>query len=156
MRHRIYAHVVWTTRGRARFIDLRVARFLDRFLRDVARQERTLVLEAGMVQNHVHLLIRQHPTTSIPRLLQRLKGGSAVVADKERHAAIPLRWAKGYTIESVGKNTLADARAYVRDQPRRHPDLAIPGWVPANPVTGTREEEWIGENRTWIRGRHDP
>ena len=130
MRHRIYAHLVWTTRDRACLIDLRVARFLDRFLRDVARQERALVLEAGIVQNHLHLLIRQHPTTDVPRLPQRLKGGSAIIADKERHATVPLRWARGYTIESVSRHTLADARSYVRDQPLRHPEWAIPGWLP--------------------------
>ncbi|HEU5466958.1 MAG TPA: IS200/IS605 family transposase [Gemmatimonadales bacterium] len=150
MRHRIYAHLVWTTRDRKCLIDLRVAKFLDRFLRDVARQERALVLEAGIVQNHVHLLIRQHPTTNIPQLLQRLKGGSAIVADQERHATVALRWARGYTIDSISRHNLADARAYVRDQPGRHPALVIPGWRPADPVSSAREEEWIGENRTWI------
>jgi len=150
MRHRIYAHVVWTTRNRAPLIDLRIARFLDRFLRDVARQERALVLEAGIVQNHLHLLIRQHPTTNLPHLLQRLKGGSAIVADKERHASVPLRWARGYAIDSVSRHNLANARSYVRDQPGRHPELAIVGWAPLEPVSSAREDEWIGENRTWI------
>ena len=93
------------------------------------------------------------PTTDVPHLLQRLKGGSAIVADKERHAAVPLRWARGYTIESVSRSALADARSYVRGQPTRHPDLAIPGWTPVEPVSGSREEEWIGENRKWIGPR---
>ena len=127
VRHRIYAHLVWTTRGRARLIDLRAATFLDRFLRDVARQERALVLEVGFVQTHVHLLIRQHPLTIVPRLLQRLKGGSAIIGEKEHRTSVPLRWARGYTIESVSRHSLDKARAYVRDQTRRHPLEVITG-----------------------------
>ena len=38
VRHRLYVHVVWTTRGRAPLLDAKVARFLWRFLRDVVRQ----------------------------------------------------------------------------------------------------------------------
>ena len=40
----------------------------------------------GVVRSHLHLLIRLHPTTSIPRLLQRMKGGSSAIAMKEGHA----------------------------------------------------------------------
>src|SRR4029077_9888880 len=101
MRHPLDAHIVWTTRSRAPLIDLRVARFLDRFLRAVAREERAIVLELGMVRNHLHLLIRFHPLSSLPRLLQRLKGASSNVASRERHASIPLYWARGYSIETV-------------------------------------------------------
>jgi REP element-mobilizing transposase RayT len=66
MRHRLYAHVVWTTRDRAPLLDARMARFLWRFLRDVARQERAVVLGLGLVRTHVHLLLRLHPTTRCP------------------------------------------------------------------------------------------
>ena len=70
-------HVVWATRNRAPLLDAGLARFLDRFLRVIAREERALVLEIGMVRTHVHVLLRTHPMTMIPRLLQRLKGASS-------------------------------------------------------------------------------
>lgn len=41
MFHRLYVHACWTTRGRTPLIDLKVAEFLDRFIRCVARKERT-------------------------------------------------------------------------------------------------------------------
>ncbi len=34
VRHRLYVHLVWTTRGRERLIDPDLARFLCRFLRE--------------------------------------------------------------------------------------------------------------------------
>jgi REP element-mobilizing transposase RayT len=131
MRHRLYAHVVWTTRERTPALNERIARFLWRFLRDVARQERSVVLEMGIVRTHVHLVIRTHPTTSLPRLIQRLKGGSAVIATREQHAhPEPLRWSKGYGIASVSPTAVTRVRQYVRTQHLHHPEQAIPGWPP--------------------------
>src|SRR6476620_5467331 len=102
MRDRIYLHFTWVTRGRAPLIDRGIAHFLDRFLRAVARQERCPILEMNLVSTHVHLLVQMHPTASIPRLLQRMKGGSAVIATQEGHAILdPLRWDPGYNVESV-------------------------------------------------------
>ena len=103
MRHRLYVHLVWTTRGRERLIDPELARFLCRFLRAIARKERAYVLEIGMVQTHVHLLARLHPTVPVSSLVKRLKGASSAVATKEGIGGQGrLSWAKGYSVESVG------------------------------------------------------
>jgi putative transposase len=132
MFHQLYYHIVWTTRDRRRTITREVASFLDRLLRSIARQERAYVLELGMVSTHVHLLVRAHPMTTIPRLLQRLKGASSALAGKE--LGLPpdsqLRWAQGYTIQSVSLNMLEGVRSYVRNQGARHPGERIVGWEP--------------------------
>src|SRR5438034_600022 len=93
------------------------------FLRAVAAQEGARILEIGMVRTHVHLLVRIHPTTVLSRLLQRLKGGSAAIAGKERHTPPDnrLRWANGYSIRSVSPRSLDAVRNYLRAQPEHHP-----------------------------------
>lgn len=133
MFHRLYVHVCWTTRERLPLIDSRLAEFLERFLPAIAHQERASVLGLGIVSTHVHLLVRVHPTTSIPRFLARLKGGSASLAAAEGHAHVnrPLRWARGYSVSSVSERALPIVYEYVEEQPRHHPDEAIEGWVPA-------------------------
>jgi REP-associated tyrosine transposase len=129
MRDRLYVHIVWTTRDRAPTIELASARFLARYLVAVARQERAGVHAMGIVRTHVHLLLQLHPTTSISRLMQRLKGGSSVLANREGHVGPrALRWAKGYDIESVSPRALAGVRDYVQRQAQRHPREAIQGW----------------------------
>src|SRR2546428_11333208 len=116
---RIYCHIVWTTRSRKALIDAALARFLCGFLRGVASQEAARLLEIGMVRTHVHLLVRISPTTNVSRLLQRLKGGSAAIAGKERRApeGKPLKWAKGYSIHSVSFRDVAAVRTCLRTQP---------------------------------------
>jgi REP element-mobilizing transposase RayT len=129
MFHKLFVHITWTTRDRAPLIDLTLARFLTRFLRQVGAQERARVLEIGMVADHVHILVRLHPTTAIPRLMQRMKGGSAVLGTTPTPGHSGLRWAKGYSLHSVNPKQLGSVRDYLRAQPSRHPHLAIPGWT---------------------------
>jgi REP element-mobilizing transposase RayT len=148
MRDRLYVHIVWTTRSREPTIDAAVARFLSRFLPAVARQERAGLHAMGMVRTHVHLLLQLHPTTNISRLLQRLKGGSSVLANREGHAAArPLRWARGYNIESVSPRALGAAREYVLRQPAHHPREAIPGWNGTVEISNEESGEIGGDSR---------
>ena len=129
MRHRLYIHLVWTTRGRERLIDRDLARFLCRFLRAMARKERAYILEIGLVQTHVHVLARVHPTNSISSLVKRLKGASSAVAAEEGLGkTAKLYWAKGYSVQSVGSRSLDTVRAYLRSQPTHHGSEAIVGW----------------------------
>ena len=85
-----------------------------------------MVLAIGIVADHLHLLLRLHPTTQLPRLLQRMKGGTAHAVNAHlRPGQSALRWAKGYSVTSVSPRGYLGAAAYVRDQARHHPDLAI-------------------------------
>jgi len=126
MRHCILLHVTWTTRDRLPTIKLASAEFLAELLPRIAHQERGEILGMGIVETHIHIAIRIHPATSLPRLLQRLKGASASL--HRRQFDRPLRWAKGYNVDSVGSRALPILLDYVTTQHLHHPDQAIAGW----------------------------
>jgi REP element-mobilizing transposase RayT len=138
MRDRLYVHIVWTTRARRALIDASSAAYLAEHLPIIARQERSRVIELGIVTTHLHLVVRLHPTTSIPRLLQRMKGGTAFGVNGRTPVGGSLRWAKGYSIASVSEQALDRVRGYVRDQDRRHPGESISGWHAAG-ATGAEQ-----------------
>ena len=150
MRHRLYYHIIWRTRGRLPLLNAEIAAFLCHYLRSIARQERAHVLEIGMVTTHLHLLVRADPQTNLSRLVQRFKGGSAHQANVERlgHGAEGLRWAKGYTLETVSPRVLDAVRQYLRTQPERHPEEAIPDWAGDTPeYEQIGGEQWVGPSR---------
>src|SRR5512139_3589257 len=123
MHHQLLVHLVWTTRNRQPTIDQPRATYLWEHLPIIARQERARVLELGIVATHLHLLVRLHPSTVIPRLLQRMKGGTATLINRHVVSQEPaLRWAKGYSVISVSPRQRDLAAAYVRHQPTHHPD----------------------------------
>lgn len=135
MYHRLYLHLIWTTRNREPLIDAGIAGFLCRFLRAVGRRERVHILEIGVVQTHIHLLLRIHPTVTVSRVAQRLKALSSTVANREHpgQTSVPLYWAKGYAAKTVTPEALESVRAYLRRQPLHHPGEAITGW-PGDPA----------------------
>lgn len=129
MHHRLVVHIVWTTRDRLPSINRVRAQYLWEHLPIIVRQERGRLLELGIVTTHLHMLVRLHPTTQIPRLLQRMKGGSAygingAAAIGQTH----LRWAKGYSVTSVSPRAMQSVETYVRHQHLRHSQEAIAGW----------------------------
>ena len=88
------------------------------------------MLELGIVTTHLHLLVRLHPSTVIPRLLQRMKGGTATLINRHMASEGPaLRWAKGYSVISVSPRQRGIAAIYVRHQHTHHPEEAIQGWI---------------------------
>ena len=103
------------------------ARFLERFLPAEAQRHSAQTLALAMVADHVHMVLRLPPRIDLPRLAQGLKGASARLINKEqRLSTTGVRWATGYTAVSVGPRNLKTAIQYVRDQPLKHPDRAIP------------------------------
>ena len=132
MRHRFYAHLIWTTRDRAPLIDASAATLVTRIVRQAARTERGRLLAIGIVTTHVHALVSLHPLSVVPRMLQRTKGASGHLVNRDRRpaGAPPLQWAAGYTIEIVSPRALEAARIYIRGQATHHPAEAIPGWRP--------------------------
>ena len=123
---RLYGLLTWTTLRRLPLIHPNVAEFLRRILPRIAERHDTRIVEIGIVRNHVHLIVELSPRPDIPRLVQGLKGASARIANRDGYMPrARLRWATGYDFRSVGVRDLQRAIAYVRDQNRRHPELAI-------------------------------
>jgi REP element-mobilizing transposase RayT len=123
----MYALITWTTRDRAPLITRRLADFLHPALRSIARQHGVELLETGIVNDHVHALVRLPARIDMPRLAQGLKGTTARIANRDGIAAQSraLHWASGYDVRSVGPGGLKEARQYLRDQHNRHPDRPL-------------------------------
>ena len=121
----LYILLTWTTRRRVALIDSATTVFLRRFLPTVASRFGEQVLALGVVNNHVHAVLRCERIIDLPRLVQALKGASARVANRDGVTATKLRWADGYDARSISPRALADAIAYVRGQAKHHPLDAV-------------------------------
>ena len=130
MWHRLYYHLVWTTRLREPSLDAAAARFLCPFLRSVSARYRARILAVGAVSTHVHVLIAGDPQTDFPKLIGHLKGGSATTWNKlhAESAGWRMQWAAGYGLSTVGRAQVSTVREYLRRQPEHHPLERIEGW----------------------------
>jgi len=119
----LYYHVVWSTKKREPFIDREMAGFLRDFLASKCDELEVHLLEQSILYDHVHLLLSLRPTHYIPEVINYLKGTSSHEANNHHEFAEPLYWTRGYRINTVSERSLDAARAYVRNQHDRHPDL---------------------------------
>ncbi len=128
--HRLYYHLVWTTRLRAPLIDAECASFLCGYLRSVSARYRGRVLTIGIVSTHVHVLLAGDPQSEFPRLIGHFKGGSATTWNKLHAERVgwKLQWAPGYGLSTVGRTQVRSVRDYLRRQPEHHPLERIEGW----------------------------
>ena len=130
MWHRLYYHLVWTTRLREPSLDAEAARFLCPYFRSVSARYRARILAVGAVSTHVHVLIAGDPQTDFPKLIGHLKGGSATTWNKlhAESAGWRMQWAPGYGLSTVGRTQVTTVREYLRRQPEHHPLERIEEW----------------------------
>ena len=65
----LYALVTWTTRDRGPLITVQVEAFLRKTLAQIAHRHGAAVLAMGIVDDHVHLLVRLPARFDVPRLV---------------------------------------------------------------------------------------
>ena len=135
----LFIHLTWTTYRRMPMIGVSEAAFLKRFLPAEAQRHGARVIVLGLVQDHLHMVLRLPAAYDLPRLVQGFKGASARLANRDvAISRAGLRWAEGYDARSVGPRQLADVIAYVKRQATRHPDRALPTCPPAEAAKARR------------------
>ena len=70
-------HLIFVTKYRRKVITSRIKEELVSIFKGVCKSLDANLLECNGEEDHIHLLLEYHPTTSISTLAQRLKGASS-------------------------------------------------------------------------------
>ena len=116
----IYAHMVWATHRRLPLLTPEVEDRVQGCILAVCGDLDCKPLVIGGTSDHIHLLVRLHPTVSVSALAKRVKGSSSHLVTHELCSGEPFRWQRGYGAFSLGRNQLNPAVLYVRRQKERH------------------------------------
>jgi len=118
---RLFYYIVWATHERLPLIDDHVERLIRGVLHSKAKDLGAFIHEAGMVEDHLHLVVSIPPTQSIAAVVSQLKGSSSHAVN---HVSTPaggrFQWQDGYAVLSIGERSLAAVLAYVRNQKGHH------------------------------------
>jgi REP-associated tyrosine transposase len=121
-RWRLFYHLVWSTKGREPFIEVRHHDLLQRTLRSSGQRQRALVHAVGIMPDHVHVVASIPPSVSIASFVGQLKGASSRFLNLNFFEQIDVvfSWQDEYSVLSFGEKALRDVVAYVENQPARH------------------------------------
>jgi len=116
-------HVVFIPKCRRKTLYLELRRHLGEVFRKLALQRESKVEEGHLMPDHVHMLLSIPPKYAVSQVVGYIKGKSAihlarVYAERKRNFVGQLFWARGFFVNTVGRDEEA-IRAYIRTKRRR-------------------------------------
>ncbi|NQS90991.1 MAG: IS200/IS605 family transposase [Chloroflexi bacterium] len=116
----LYYHFVWGTYRRQELIDEEIKNDLKRLIYDKILENKSELLCFGCTSDHVHLLVRLHPSVSVSRVAGEVKGYSSFVIANLIHPDSGFRWQGGYGVLTVSARDIPWLIKYIENQKEHH------------------------------------
>lgn len=113
-------HIVFSTKERRSLIDARLKEPLYDYMGGIVRgMNKCDLLEIGGVADHVHVLVRLHPTIAVADAVRVLKTNSSKWANEQRQKGW-FEWQEGYAAFTVSQSQVDRLSAYILNQEQHH------------------------------------
>src|SRR5512136_887196 len=146
-------HIVLVPKYRCRiFYNRRVKKDCEFILRNICNEQGYRIHATEVVADHVHLFLEFHPTASLSKVVQYLKGGSSHRLFK-LHPELKKRywggnlWSSGKFFRSVGNVTADTIKHYIKESQGR-PKIRFQSDVSREPGQRRLDDFGFPENRT--------
>jgi REP element-mobilizing transposase RayT len=125
----LYVHVVWATWDRLPLITPAHEQAIYAAIQAQCRESRCEPIAIGGVPDHVHLLIRLHPTVCISDLIKAVKRASSHLMTHQVCPGEFFKWQGAYGAFTVSPALVDTLAAYVRQQKAPHAEGRLQtGW----------------------------
>jgi putative transposase len=116
----MYAHCVFSTKGRVASISGEMKPRLFEFMGGILRQRKCVLMAAGGVADHVHLLVSLDKEIALSDLMRDVKALSSGWVHDTFSEARAFAWQTGYAGFSVSRSNLEAVQAYLGNQEEHH------------------------------------
>jgi len=130
----LYLHLVWATWNREPLLTSDIQPRVYAAIAKKCRRLKCEPLAIGGVEDHVHVLVRLHPTVSVAHLVKHLKGSTSHLVNHELRPDAFFRWQGAYSAFTVRRKDVPRLQAYIRRQAEHHASGRIePMWEIESP-----------------------
>lgn len=157
MRHsesQLYLHLIWGTWDRLPLVTPDLEAPLFAALANRCRALQCVPLAIGGVSDHLHLLVRLHPTVAVATLVKELKGSSSHLVTHRLAPGRFFQWQGSYGAITLGPDDVPVVTRYVAGQKEHHQLGTLrPAW---EQIPRSAGDEPIEPDRCGgpARGRH--
>jgi putative transposase len=116
----LYVHLVWATRDREPWITAEIEPRIFARVAVKCREHRCTAIAIGGMPDHIHLLLRLHPTIAVSQLVKEVKGASAYHVTHVLSPETAFAWQHGYGAFSIRRNEVPAVKRYVLHQQEHH------------------------------------
>lgn len=113
-------HIVFSTKGRQPWISEGVAPRVYAYIGGIIRGQNGVLLDAGGIEDHVHLYFRWKTDGKLSDLMRDVKAGSSLWIHGEFPALRDFAWQDGYGAFTVSKSQEPAVKAYIAGQREHH------------------------------------
>ena len=113
-------HMVFSTKRREPLIQPQFRDDLYSYMGGIIRGEGGVLIEAGGVSDHVHLLARLKPIHSVSDFLKIVKSKSSKWVNDKKLIPENFHWQTGYGAFTVSVSQLPNVIKYIRNQESHH------------------------------------
>ena len=121
----LHYHLIFSTKNRSQQITPARRDRLYSYMGGIIKDEKGILLCAGGMPDHVHLLVTMHPSRAVSDMLRAIKSGSS----KWVHHSFPERadfgWQDGYGAFTVSSSNLEQVKMYIARQEEHHRRLTF-------------------------------
>jgi REP element-mobilizing transposase RayT len=113
-------HIIFSTKHRVNLITPEIETDLHSYLGGIIRGAGGIALEIGGIEDHVHLVTKFKPDSSISDMLRLIKANSSKWVNERANTSTRFEWQTGYAAFSISESQVPAVRAYARNQKEHH------------------------------------
>ena len=122
---KIYAHLIFSTKNRERWLDHQIRPRVHGYLATVIRELDSPWAVVGGVEDHVHILFDIGKKTAPVKFVEQVKRESSKFVKTRGPKYGKFYWQRGYGMFSVSPKDRDEAERYVRRQEEHHRNLSF-------------------------------
>jgi REP element-mobilizing transposase RayT len=113
-------HLIFSTKGRQPLILPELAEEIYHYIGGIVREEGGVLLEAGGMSDHIHLVCQFKGDRSVAEMLRLIKANSSKWLNERPGQVQRFEWQGGYGAFTVSESQLPAVRRYVQSQAEHH------------------------------------
>ncbi|MBA3721849.1 MAG: IS200/IS605 family transposase [Parachlamydiaceae bacterium] len=113
-----YLHIIFATKNRRLLIPLELENRLYGYIQGIAKQHKSPIIQINGVQDHIHILLKLHPSTVLSVLIKEIKAYSTSWIKKQD--INEFSWQEGYGAFSTSINHIEGLIKYIQNQKNHH------------------------------------
>ncbi len=118
--HGILLHAIFSTKFRKPLLAEQWRDDLFAYIGGIAADHKAILLKAGGIDDHIHLLLRIHPQFAISKTVQLLKANSSKWINEQHKMRGKFQWQRGYGAFSVSQSMAEVVKEYIANQEEHH------------------------------------
>jgi putative transposase len=116
----VLVHLIFSTKNREAWLSQEIRNELHAYIGGIVNAQNGVLLQAGSVEDHIHLLLTHPRTISPAKLVQEIKTGSSKWIKTKGVQFTKFAWQTGYGIFSISPSHQQAVVKYIENQAEHH------------------------------------